>query len=137
MARPLTAGLIMLLVIGLAGCGDAGNLPDNARLLGAFEQGQTGIWLSGHGTVTQLIGDEVLSGETHQRMVVQVSDSLTVVVRHSIERSERVPAAHGDTIAFQGRYEWNGRGGALGRTHHDPEAPGRGGWIEHRGQRYD
>lgn len=137
MKQSLTAGLIMLLVIGLAGCGGAGNLPDNSRLMSAFEQGQTGIWLSGHGTVSQLIGDQTLSGELHQRMIVQVSDSLTVVVRHSIERSGRVPVDQGDTVTFQGRYEWNGRGGVLGQTHHDPEAPGGGGWIEHRGKRYD
>ncbi len=137
MARPFTAGLIMLLVIGLAGCDGAGDLPDNARLLDAFVQGRTGVWISGHGTVSQLVGDETISGELYQRIVIQVDASLALVVRHSIERSERVPIALGDTIAFQGRYEWNGRGGVLTQTHHDPDAPGSGGWIRHRGQLYD
>lgn len=128
--------MIMVLVSGVAGCGgDA--LPDNARLLNAFEQGRTGVWISGHGTVAQLIGDETIAGEVHQRMVVNVADSLDLIVRHTVENSERVPVAQGDTVAFQGRYEWNGRGGVVGFTHHDPEQPGGGGWVRHEGTTYD
>lgn len=128
--------IIMVLVIGVAGCG--GNaLPDNARLLNAFEQGRTGVWVSGHGTLAQLIGDETVAGEMHQRMVVNIDGSLDVIVRHSVESSQRVPAEQGDTIAFQGRYEWSGRGGVIGHTHRDPEQPGDGGWIRHEGTTYD
>ena len=58
-------------------------------------------------------------GRVSQPRTVEVDASLALVVRHSIERSERVPIALGDTIAFQGRYEWNGRGGVLTQTHHE------------------
>ena len=128
--------MIMALVIGVAGCG--GNaLPDNERLLNAFEQGRTGVWVSGHGSVAQLIGDETVSGEVHQRMVVNIETGLALTVRHSIERSERVPVAQGDVVSFQGRYQFNGRGGVLGSTHQDDEEPGGGGWIRHKGTLYN
>lgn len=129
--------MIMVLIIGVAGCGGGDALPDNERLLKAFEQGRTGVWVSGHGIVAQLIGDETVSGERHQRMVVNVSGGLDLIVRHSTERSERVPVAQGDTVAFQGRYEWSGRGGVVGYTHQDPEQPGDGGWIRYQGTTYD
>lgn len=129
--------MIMALVIGVAGCGGGDALPDNQRLLEAFEQGRTGVWVSGHGTVAQLIGDETIAGEIHQRVVVNVADSLDLIVRHSVEKSERVPWSQGETVAFQGRYEWNGRGGVLGSTHEDPEQPGEGGWIRYNGTTYD
>jgi len=129
--------MIMVLVIGVAGCGGGDALPGNERLLNAFEQGRTGVWISGHGSVRQLIGDETIAGETHQRITVNIDDSLTILVRHSVEQSERVPVTQGDTIAFQGRYDFNGRGGVVGHTHHDPEQPGAGGWIRHEGTTYD
>lgn len=129
--------MIMVLVIGVAGCGGGNALPDNERLLNAFEQGRTGVWVSGHGIVAQLIGDETVSGERHQRMVVNVDGRLDLIVRHSTEQSERIPVAQGDTVAFQGRYEWSGRGGVVGFTHHDPEQPGDGGWIRYQGTTYD
>lgn len=129
--------LVMVLVIGVAGCGGSNALPDNERLLDTFEQGRTGVWVSGHGTVAQLIGDETIAGVAHQRMTVTVNGSLDLIVRHSTQNSGRVPVEPGDTIAFQGRYEWSGRGGLIGLTHHDPEQPGEGGWIRHDGTTYD
>lgn len=129
--------VVMVLVIGVAGCGGSDALPDNERLLDAFEQGRTGVWVSGHGTVAQLIGDETVAGESRQRMTVTVEGSLDLIVRHSTQNSGRVPVAQGDTVAFQGRYEWSGRGGLIGFTHHDPEQPGEGGWIRHDGTTYD
>jgi len=129
--------MIMVFVIGVAGCGGGDALPDNERLVNAFEQGRTGVWLSGHGTVMQLIGDETIAGETHQRITVNVDGKVDLLVRHSVEESERVPVSQGDTVAFQGRYGFDGRGGLIAHTHRDPEQPGEGGWIRHDGVLYD
>jgi len=137
MATHARVVMIMVLVIGMAGCGGEEALPDNERLINAFEQGRTGVWVSGHGTVKQLVGDETVAGERHQRIVVDVGEVFDLIVRHSVEASERVPVVQGDTIAFQGRYEFNGRGGVLGFTHHDPEEPGGGGWVRYQGNVYD
>ncbi|QKK03899.1 MAG: DUF3465 domain-containing protein [Pseudomonadota bacterium] len=130
--------LIILMVCGVAGCGGGEDLPPNDRLLAAFEEGRTGVWVSGHGVVAQAIGDETIAGEPHQRMVVRVGDQqLAVIIRHSLSQSDRIPLSDGDTIAFQGRYQFNGRGGVISHTYHDPEQPGSGGWIRHQGQVYD
>lgn len=137
MATHLRVLMIMVLAIGVAGCGGGDTLPDNERLLNAFEQGRTGVWVSGHGTVAQLIGDETIAGQVHQRMIADVDGRLSLIIRHSADASERVPVALGDTVAFQGRYEWNGRGGVLAHTHRDPAQPGGGGWIRHKGTTYD
>lgn len=137
MATHIRVLMIMVLVIGVVGCGGGDVQPDNERLLNAFEQGRTGVWVSGHGTVMQLIGDETIAGAVHQRIMVDVDGKLNLLVRHSVEESERVPVTQGEIVAFQGRYEFNGRGGTVGHTHHDPEEPGGGGWIRYKGETYD
>ena len=137
MATPIRVLMFMLLVLGVAACGEEGAQPDNERLLNAFEQGRTGIWVSGHGTVAQVIGDERIAGSTNQRMTVAVGDELNLIVRHSLDMSDRVPVEQGDTISFHGLYEWNGRGGIINFTHFDQDQPGQGGWIRHEGTRYD
>lgn len=136
MMRLMRVVLISLLVtLGVVGCG-GDELPDNERLLGAFENGRTGLWVSGHGTVSQVLSDEML-GLPRQRIMVQIDDSLRVMVQHLVMGSMRVPVERGDVIAFQGRYEFNGNGGTVSLTHSDPEQPGGGGWIRHKGITYD
>lgn len=125
----------VLLAAFLAGCGGSA-LPDNERLEQVFTEGQTGVWISGHGSVSQVPADE--SGATPvQRLVVRVSEDLSLMVRHELEHSERIPAAKGDTVAFQGRYEWDGRGGTVSFTYADGDQPGGGGWVELDGKRYE
>jgi len=138
MNSPVQVIMSVLLVFGVAGCGGGDALPDNDRLLEAFEQGRTGVWVSGHGRVTVVSGDATLRGVRQQQFTVSVDDgAFSLIVRHSLEDGERVPVSVGDTVAFQGRYEFGGGGGQLGRTHRDPDAPGEGGWIRHEGTLYD
>lgn len=126
----------MALVLGqVTGCGDD-SLPDNDRLERIFADGETGVWVSGHGTVSQVPSDET-GASPSQRLVVRISDGLSVVVRHELEHSARVPAEKGDTVAFQGRYTWDGRGGLVAYTYAAEDQPGGGGWIELDGQRYE
>ncbi len=123
--------IIFLITAGVAGCGGE-DLPDNSRLLDAFADGRTGIWVSGHGTVVRPLGSDA----TSQRFLVRVADELTVVLRHSIGSAGPVPAERGDLIQFQGRYEFHGGGGEILFTHADQAQPGGGGWIVHEGTRY-
>lgn len=132
MNRALLAGLLIAVVLSLAACGGE-SLPDNGPLEAAFAQGRTGVWVSGHGTVVRELGADANS----QRFQLRVSDELSLVVRHNILNSGPVPLERGDTIAFHGRYEFHGGGGEIHLTHADPAQPGGGGWIEHRGVRYD
>ncbi len=138
MSRPLGIVLAGLLVtLGGVGCG-ADEMPDNTRLLEAFEQGRTGVWVSGHGRVAQVLADETTPiGFPRQRFNVRVNDQLTVLVRHSMTESGPVPVQRGDTIAFHGRYEFDASGGTISLTHHDASQPGSGGWIRHEGVTYE
>ncbi|MEE4330667.1 MAG: DUF3465 domain-containing protein [Wenzhouxiangella sp.] len=123
--------IVLFATAGVVACG-GNELPDNTRLLDAFAEGRTGIWVSGHGIVVRPLG----SAEDNQRFLVRVDDSLSLVVRHRVGETGPVPAERDDTIAFQGRYDFHGGGGELVLTHADPAQPGGGGWIELDGKRY-
>ncbi len=126
----------LLVTLRGVGCG-ADELPDNSRLLDAFEQGRTGVWVGGHGTIAQVLADETTTiGFPRQRFNVRVDDQLTVLVQHSLTESGRVPAQRGDVIAFQGRYEFNASGGTISHTHRDASQPGSGGWVRYDGVTY-
>jgi len=122
----------LLLALATAGCGQE-ELPDNSRLESAFAEGRTGIWVSGHGTVVRPLGSDAAS----QRFLVRISDELSIVLRHQIGDAGPVPADRGDTIAFQGRYEFHGGGGEIILTHADSAQPGGGGWVMHQGDRFE
>ena len=120
--RSFGATFLLLLLVA---CGE-GETPSNDRLIEAFEEGRTGIWVSGHGQVTQTPSDE-LGSVPAQRIVVRLSPELTITLRHELDASLRVPAERGDTVAFQGYYEWDGRGGTVSRTYANEAQPGGGG----------
>jgi len=126
-ALVLAFGLILTV-----GCSSGGGMPSNDRLLSAFADGTTGLWVSGYGTIVRPLGS---SGE-NQRFLVRVNGELSVVVRHQIGDLGPVPADSDDIIAFQGRYEFHGGGGEVILTHADASNPGGGGWIEFNGVRY-
>lgn len=133
--RALTWILVLTLVNMLVACaGDS--QPPNDRLAEIFQQGRTGVWVSGHGSVTQAPSD-LPGADPQQRYIVRINEDFTVMILHSLQFSERVPAQRGDVIAFQGRYEWSASGGNISHTHGDAAQPGGGGWIEHDGRRYD
>ncbi|MGY6587688.1 MAG: DUF3465 domain-containing protein [Wenzhouxiangella sp.] len=129
-------GVVLIVVSGLlallVACGGE-EMPDNSRLVDAFADGRTGVWLSGHGTVVQAFSP---SGGS-QRFLVRIQENFSVMVRHNIGENGAVPAERGDTIQFQGRYEFHGGGGEILLTHADTAQPGGGGWIIHNGVRYD
>lgn len=132
--------LISLLMIHaylvLGACGQGGAPISNDRLIESFEEGRTGIWVSAQAPVVQKLGDEDRRG-LHQRFSIRPTAGITVQVLHSLEESERVPVERDDIVRVEGYYEWDARGGFISRTYHDPNQPGDGGWIEHKGTRYD
>lgn len=135
--RMVASALIAVSCMVLGGCGQGEAPISNDRLLEAFEQGRTGIWVSARAPVVQSLGDERIRGKIHQKFSIRPADNVTVQVRHSVEDAERVPVGPGDVVRVQGYYEWDARGGFISRTFADPDEPGGGGWIEHQGQRYD
>lgn len=102
----------------------------------AFSEHQSGIQVSGSGTVTRILGDDN-NGDRHQRFIVSLASGQTLLVAHNTDIAPRVaPLAEGDPVEFSGVYEWNEEGGVLHWTHHDPEGQHEAGWIKHGGTLY-
>ena len=98
-------------------------------------------WHSGQqvqsgGEVIRVLSDDN-EGSRHQRFIVRLSSGRTLLIAHNIDLAPRVASLRvGDTVSFNGEYEWNDRGGVIHWTHRDPQNRHQAGWIEHRGKRY-
>ncbi len=134
--RKFISLLLVVSSLVLGGCGQGDAPLSNDRLIESFEQGRTGIWVSAEAPVVQLLGDEDIAGK-RQRFTIRPEEGVVVQIRHSLDDSTRVPVERDDIVRVQGYYEWEARGGFISRTFNDPDEPGGGGWIEHKGERYD
>lgn len=96
----------------------------------------SGAQVSGQGTVVKTLSDDH-DGSRHQRFIVRLDSGRTLLIAHNIDLAQRIDALRiGDSVAFRGEYVWNPKGGVIHWTHHDPQGRHPGGWIEHKGQRY-
>lgn len=91
--------------------------------------------VSARAPVIRLLSDD-RDGTPHQRFLLRVSDSVTILVAHNLALAGRVPVAVGDTVVVSGEYEWTPKGGTLHWTHLDPEGRHPPGYIELHGRRY-
>ena len=83
-----------------------------------------------------MLGDDSM-GDRHQRFVLELDSGQTLLIAHNIDIAARVDSLQeGDTISFNGEYEWNDKGGIVHWTHHDPQGQHEAGWIRHRGRTY-
>jgi hypothetical protein len=102
----------------------------------AFENKRSNIQVKGQGIVVKILADD-FDGSKHQRFIVKLSSGQTLLIAHNIDIAPRINSLQkGDSIAFYGEYEWNPQGGIIHWTHHDPNGNHVGGWIEHKGKRY-
>jgi len=112
-----------------------GNTSD-AVIANAFSSHESNLQVSGQGVVIKLLPDDS-SGSRHQRFIIKLASGQTLLVAHNIDLAPRVASIReGDSIQFNGEYEWNEKGGVLHWTHRDPNGPHVDGWLEHQGQRY-
>lgn len=103
----------------------------------AYANQASGVQLSGQGTVSRLLDDDH-DGSRHQRFILRLDSGQTLLVAHNIDLAPRIDSlAVGDTVDFNGVYEWNDRGGVLHWTHHDPQGEHEPGWLRHRGRTYE
>lgn len=110
-----------------------------AAVEAAFRLRRSDVWIEATGVIVKLLPDD-RDGEAHQKMLVRVDggDNTTILVAHSLEAADRIPAREGDRIRFRGEYEWTDKGGTLHFTHapkFDRKEPG--GWIDFAGERYE
>jgi hypothetical protein len=122
----------------LPGEQDAGTSANGANqaLTAALENHQSNVQVQGTGHVTRVLPDDT-EGSPHQRFIVQLASGQTVLVAHNIELASRVASLKaGDSVEFNGEYEWNERGGVIHWTHRDPRGSHVDGWIKHQGHTY-
>lgn len=102
----------------------------------AFNEQRSGVQVRGEGRVSKLLADDN-DGSRHQRFILALSSGQTILVAHNIDLAPRIATLKsGDSVAFNGVYEWNAKGGVVHWTHHDPSGRHQAGWLKHAGQTY-
>jgi hypothetical protein len=102
----------------------------------AFRNRTSGIQVSGIGITTKVLADDN-DGSRHQRFILKLPSGQTLLVAHNIDLAPRVSSLReGDSVEFNGVYEWNSKGGIIHWTHHDPEGRHEAGWLKHDGKSY-
>lgn len=102
----------------------------------AFQNHASGVQVVGEGVVERVLSDDN-DGSRHQRFILRLASGQTLLVAHNIDLAPRlVYLASGDTVEFNGVYEWNSKGGVIHWTHHDPNGQHADGWLQHNGMIY-
>jgi hypothetical protein len=116
-------------VRGAAGVG-------NELVSAAFQDHRSGLQVSGEGVVDRVLSDDD-EGSRHQRFILRLGSGQTLLVAHNIDLAPRIAALQsGDTVAFNGVYEWNAKGGVVHWTHRDPSGQHPAGWLKHNGETF-
>ena len=133
--------IIPLLVAAmlLAGCSPSTSATASAgdrALARAYHEQLSDVEVSGSGRVVRVLSDDA-DGGRHQRFILELDSGQTLLVAHNIDVAPRIPTLlKGDEVEFKGVYEWNGEGGVIHWTHHDPEGFHEAGWLKHDGTLY-
>ena len=126
---------------GAAPSPDPGAVAESATrgdsIAAAFEAQQSGVQVRGAGTVSRILPDDN-EGSRHQRFILQLDAGRTLLISHNIDLAPRIETLReGDSVSFNGIYEWNDRGGLVHWTHHDPQGQHEPGWLRHDGRLYE
>jgi hypothetical protein len=108
---------------------------DGRSVAAAFRAHQSNVLLQTAGQVQRVLADD-RQGTPHERFILRVDGSMTVLVVHNLSIAPRVPVAAGDWVVLRGEYVWNDLGGLIHWTHHDPAGRHPGGWIRCNGRLY-
>ncbi|WP_239237601.1 DUF3465 domain-containing protein [Candidatus Nitrotoga sp. BS] len=108
----------------------------DTAIANAFANKISNLQVSGQGVVIKLLPDDN-DGSRHQKFVVKLASGQTLLIAHNIDLAARVASlSEGDSIMFNGQYEWNAKGGVLHWTHLDPNRSHPAGWLQHQGKIY-
>jgi hypothetical protein len=93
--------------------------------------------VQGSGVVTKVLKDDT-KGLKHQKFLLKVSDSITILIAHNIDLAPRVADINeGDVVEFKGEYIYTPKGGTVHWTHKDPRGNHQAGWLKHNGKTYE
>lgn len=102
----------------------------------SFGHADSNRQVQGEGVVVRVLSDDN-EGSRHQRFILELSSGQTILVAHNIDLAPRIPSiAPGETVAFNGEYEWNEKGGVVHWTHHDPNGRHEDGWLKVGGRTF-
>lgn len=105
-------------------------------LYSTFGERNSGDQVEGNGIVIRILTDDN-DGSRHQRFILRLHSGQTLLIAHNIDLTPRLSSLkEGDTVEFNGEYEWNSKGGVVHWTHHDPDGHHVAGWLKHNGQTY-
>ena len=103
----------------------------------AYQTKTSNVQVRSSGIVVKILPDDN-KGSRHQKFILKLPIGHTVLIAHNIDLAPKINAINiGDTIEFNGEYEWNAKGGLVHWTHHDPEGRHEGGWLKHNGVLYE
>ena len=109
---------------------------DHSALIQAIANGTSDVQVTSSGEVIKVLPDDNY-GSRHQKFILRLDSGDTILVAHNIDLAPRIPDLRkGDSIRFNGEYEWNDKGGVVHWTHKDPRSRHVHGWLEHDGTRY-
>ena len=109
---------------------------DDAAFARALETQASDIQLQGQGIVSKVLPDDQ-EGSRHQRFILKLRSGQSLLIAHNIDLAPRIASLRvGDSVAFNGEYEWNSKGGVIHWTHRDPNGRHAAGWLKHGGQTY-
>lgn len=100
----------------------------------AFEKKTSDVPLTAKGKVIKILADDH-EGAHHQRFVIEISPTQTILISHNLERAYRAPVKIGDKVEVHGTYEWNKLGGIIHKTHHDERGIHEDGYINFIGEK--
>jgi hypothetical protein len=109
--------------------------PLNAGIEQAFAQKKSDVQVSGQGVVVKLLPDDN-KGSQHQKFLVKINESQTLLFAHNIDLASRLPLQVGDEVTFSGEYVYNPKGGIVHWTHLDPQGHHPAGWVMLHGRKY-
>ena len=108
---------------------------DNA-LVSAYQEHKSGVQVTGNGIVIKVLPDDN-DGSRHQRFLLRLDSGQTLLIAHNIDLAPKILSLRkGDSVAFNGEFEWNAKGGVVHWTHHDPKGRHVTGWLKHRDKTY-
>lgn len=86
----------------------------------AFKNQRSNVQVQGKGIVARLLSDDN-EGSRHQKFIIKLANGQSVLVAHNIDLAPRIDDLKtGESIEYNGEYEWNEKGGVLHWMHADP-----------------